>query len=68
LDIAPETIPRKLCDPLPLIRFNVVNNMGGVKEKQLRALSINTPRPVRTVKLVNGTQNVWASDISDRKI
>jgi hypothetical protein len=29
------------------------------------ALSINT---ARTVKLLNGTQNVWASDLSDRKI
>jgi hypothetical protein len=27
--------------------------------------SINT---VRTVKLLNGTQNIWASDLSDRKI
>jgi hypothetical protein len=30
-----------------------------------RALSINT---VRTVKLLNETQNIWASDLSDRKI
>jgi hypothetical protein len=29
------------------------------------ALCINT---VRTVKLLNGTQNVWASDLSDWKI
>ena len=28
---------------------------------------INTARPVRTVKLFNGTQNVWASDLFDRK-
>ena len=42
--------------------------MGGVKEAQLRGLSINTARPVRTAKLLNGTQNVWASDLSDRKI
>ena len=34
----------------------------------LRALSINMVRPVGTVKLLNGTQNVWASDLSDRKI
>ena len=33
-----------------------------------RALSINTARPVRTVKLLNGTQNIWASDLSVRKI
>ena len=29
------------------------------------ALSINTARPV---KLLNETQNIWASDLSDRKI
>jgi hypothetical protein len=33
-----------------------------------RALFINTARPARTVKLLNGTQNVWASDLSDLKI
>ena len=32
-----------------------------------RALSINTARPVRTVKLLNETQNIWASDLSDQK-
>jgi hypothetical protein len=31
-------------------------------------ISINTARPVRMVKLLNGTQNVCASDLSDRKI
>ena len=31
----------------------------------LRALSINTARPV---KLLNETQNVWASDLPDQKI
>jgi hypothetical protein len=33
-----------------------------------RALSINTAKPARTVKLLNETQNIWASDLSDRKI
>jgi predicted ATP-grasp superfamily ATP-dependent carboligase len=33
-----------------------------------RALSINTARAVRTVTLLNGIQNVWSSDLSDRKI
>jgi hypothetical protein len=33
-----------------------------------RPLSINTARRVWTVKLLNGTQNIWASDLSDRKI
>ena len=33
----------------------------------LWALSINTARSVRTVKLLNETQNVWSSDLSDRK-
>jgi hypothetical protein len=32
---------------------------------KMRALSINT---VRTVKLLNETQNVWALDLSDVKI
>jgi hypothetical protein len=30
--------------------------------------SINTARTVRTVKLLNGIENVWSSDLSDRKI
>jgi hypothetical protein len=29
--------------------------------------SINTARLVRTVKMLNGTQNIWALDLSDRK-
>jgi hypothetical protein len=29
---------------------------------------INTTRPVRTVKLLNETQNIWALDLSDWKI
>jgi hypothetical protein len=33
----------------------------------LRALSFNTAKPVRTVKLLNETQNIWASDLSDWK-
>jgi hypothetical protein len=35
---------------------------------KLRALSFNTAKPVRTVKLLNETQNIWASDLSDWKI
>jgi hypothetical protein len=34
----------------------------------LGAFSINTARPVTTVKLLNGTQNIWALYLSDRKI
>jgi hypothetical protein len=32
------------------------------------ALSINMAKPVRTVKLLNETQNILASDLSNRKI
>jgi hypothetical protein len=35
------------------------------KNATLGALSINTAKPV---KLLNGTQNIWASDLSDQKI
>jgi hypothetical protein len=43
------------------IHFNTDNRMN------LRALSINTVRPVRMVKLLNETPNIWALDLSDRK-
>jgi hypothetical protein len=61
-------------EPIKMLHFadgppcHVVNRRNNNGPRiDLGALSINTARPVRTPKLLEGTQNVWASDVSDRK-
>jgi hypothetical protein len=55
--------------PNPPCQYSLWEETGTPGENpRLWALSINTTRRVRTVKLLNETQNVWASDLSDRKI
>ena len=61
-------------EPIKMLHFadgppcHVVNRRNNNGPRiGLGALSINTARPVRTAKLLNGTQNVWASDVSDQK-
>ena len=39
-----------------------------LNKKNIYGASINTAKPDKTVKLLNETQNIWASDISNRKI
>ena len=41
---------------------------GKAGHRALSIKSINTARPVRTVKLLNGTQNVWTSGQSNPKV